>query len=93
MTAVWDEYRLDDRYDRDAGRVFMTSIQALARIVPASNSGWIASPATPRRPSCRVTPARPSAVSTWKCHGCCGAIRTSPSSTVRESTRSWQRPP
>ncbi|MEX2423058.1 MAG: indolepyruvate ferredoxin oxidoreductase family protein [Acidimicrobiia bacterium] len=32
MTAVWDEYRLEDRYDRDAGRVFMTSIQALARI-------------------------------------------------------------
>lgn len=34
MTAVWDEYRLDDRYDSDSGRVFMTSIQALARIVP-----------------------------------------------------------
>ena len=34
MTAVWDDYRLDDRYDRQAGRVFMTSIQGLARIVP-----------------------------------------------------------
>jgi indolepyruvate ferredoxin oxidoreductase len=34
VTAVWDDYRLDDRYDREAGRVFMTSIQALARIVP-----------------------------------------------------------
>ena len=34
MTAVWDGYRLEDRYDRAAGRVFMTSIQALARIAP-----------------------------------------------------------
>jgi indolepyruvate ferredoxin oxidoreductase len=34
MTAVWDDYQLDDRYTRDDGRVFMTSIQALARIAP-----------------------------------------------------------
>ncbi|HVR31802.1 MAG TPA: indolepyruvate ferredoxin oxidoreductase family protein [Acidimicrobiia bacterium] len=33
MTAIWHDYRLEDRYDRDSGRVFMTSIQALARIV------------------------------------------------------------
>jgi indolepyruvate ferredoxin oxidoreductase len=34
MTAVWDDYRLEARYTRDDGRVFMTSIQALARIAP-----------------------------------------------------------
>lgn len=33
MTTVWDDYRLEDRYERDSGRVFMTSIQALARVV------------------------------------------------------------
>ena len=33
-TETWDSYRLDDRYEADQGRVFMTSIQALARIVP-----------------------------------------------------------
>ena len=34
MTAVWDDYQLENRYTRDDGRVFMTSIQALARIPP-----------------------------------------------------------
>ncbi|MDX1448098.1 MAG: indolepyruvate ferredoxin oxidoreductase family protein, partial [Acidimicrobiia bacterium] len=33
-TDTWDRYRLEDRYEADQGRVFMTSIQALARIVP-----------------------------------------------------------
>ncbi|MFP5333393.1 MAG: thiamine pyrophosphate-dependent enzyme, partial [Acidimicrobiia bacterium] len=33
-TETWDRYRLEDRYTADRGRVFMTSIQALARIVP-----------------------------------------------------------
>ncbi|MEX2654586.1 MAG: indolepyruvate ferredoxin oxidoreductase family protein [Acidimicrobiia bacterium] len=33
-TDTWGHYRLEDRYEADQGRVFMTSIQALARIVP-----------------------------------------------------------
>lgn len=32
MTATFDDYDLSDRYTSDEGRVFMTSIQALARI-------------------------------------------------------------